>query len=173
MSNPENLRFSSYGRTWAIVVRGPRGMAFDRWLVRRTGLSAVSFQYAFAGRNPYYPTLLLTTIGAKTKQLRSAALPYIPWRGGYVVVGSKGGGPINPNWVANIRNNELCWITVHRKEIAVTGRVVKGDERKELFDHVVQHKANVARYQERADGYGREIPLVLLTPIDPAAAPRG
>jgi deazaflavin-dependent oxidoreductase (nitroreductase family) len=164
VTNPENMAFSSYGRTWMIVLRGPRGMAFDRWFVRRTGYSLVSLQYALAGRNQYMPTLLLTTIGAKTGQLRSAALPYIPWKDGYVVVASKGGGPINPNWVANVRASDTCWFTLRRKEYAATAKVIEGPDRKELFDHVVRYKPNVARYQERASGFGREIPLVLLTP---------
>ena len=65
-ASKENMQFSSYGRTWMIVVRGRWGRAFDRWLTRWTGFSAISLQYSLAGRRSYTPVLLFTTIGHKT-----------------------------------------------------------------------------------------------------------
>ncbi|TML19524.1 MAG: hypothetical protein E6G39_01480, partial [Actinobacteria bacterium] len=64
------IAFSSRGNTRWIVVRGPLGRAFDRWLVRVTGFSVITWQYSKAGGNPYQPTLLLTTIGRKSGRLR-------------------------------------------------------------------------------------------------------
>jgi len=160
----ENVAFSSYGRPWLIVVRGKRGMAFDRWLVRRTGFSLVSLQYALAGGNPYQPTLLLTVAGAKSGALRSVALPYVKYGDSYVVVASKGGGPVNPHWVANVRANPQCWLHVGRRSVPAIGHVATGEEREELYPFVCANKPNVARYQERAATFGREIPLVVLTP---------
>jgi len=161
-----DVAFSSYGRPWLIVVRGRRGMAFDRWLVKRTGWSVVSWQYALAGSNPYQPTLLLTTVGARSGEPRSVALPYVRWGGSYVVVASKAGGPINPHWVANVKANPDCSVHVGRKRIAAVAHVATGAEREELYPFVCERKPNVARYQERAWTYGREIPLVVLTPAD-------
>ncbi len=160
----ESIRFSSFGRSWLIVVRGKRGMAFDRWLVRKTGFSVVSLQYALAGRFRYQPTLLLTTVGARSGELREAALPYLRHGDSVVVVGSKGGGPVNPGWVANLRAHPLCWVRVRRKDSPMTARIASGTEREELFEYVVARKRNVARYQERADTFGRKIPLVVLSP---------
>lgn len=163
----ENVQFSSYGKPWMIVVKGKRGKAFDRWLVRRTGYSVVSLQYALAGGNPYQPTLLLTTVGAKTGDLRPVALPYVRRGDDLIVVASKGGGPINPHWVANLRAHPLCWLHVGRKRIAATARIAEGVEREELFPYVCERKPNVARYQERASTFGRDIPLVVLSPRSP------
>ncbi|GAA2358407.1 nitroreductase/quinone reductase family protein [Dactylosporangium salmoneum] len=164
----ESLAFTSYGRPWLIVFRGRFGMAFDRWLVRRTGFSVVSLQYALAGGQRYQPTLLLTTIGAKTGELRSVALPYIRRGDDYVVVASKGGGPVNPAWVANLKATDRCWLRVRRRGIAARARVATGEERAALYPYVVERKPNVARYQERASTFGREIPLVVLSPTKPA-----
>jgi deazaflavin-dependent oxidoreductase (nitroreductase family) len=164
MPSKETVAFSSFGRPWMIVVKGRRGMALDRWLVRHTGFSIVSFQYAKAGRWPYQPTLLLTTIGARTGALRSSALPYVRHGGSFVVIASKGGGPRNPDWVANARANPQCWVHVARKQIPVIAEVAHGVERAKLFAFVCHHKPNVARYQERAATYGREIPLLVLRP---------
>lgn len=160
----ETVRFASYGRSWLIVVKGPRGMAFDRWLVRRTGFSLVSLQYALAGGNRYTPTLLLTCVGARSGELREAALPYLERDGEYVVVGSKGGGPKDPGWVHNLRADPRCWLHVRRRPVTATARVADDDEWAELLPWVVERKPNVARYQERADTFGRRIPLVVLTP---------
>lgn len=166
MSSPprENVEFSSYGRPWAIVVRGKWGMAFDRWLVRRTGFSVVSLQYAFAGRYRYQPTFLVTMVGAKSGDLRSVALPYVKYEDSYVVVASKGGGAVNPHWVANLRRHPQCWLTLRRKRVPALAHVADGAERELLFPYVCERKPNVARYQERASTFGREIPLVVLTP---------
>ena len=160
----QNVAFSSYGKPWMIVVRGKRGMAFDRWLVRRTGFSIVSLQYALAGGNRYQPTLLLTAVGAKSGALRSAALPYIRRGNDLIVVASKGGGPVNPQWVSNLRAHPLCWLHVNRKQVPATARIADAQEREELFAYVCERKPNVARYQERASTFGRDIPLVVLTP---------
>ncbi len=160
----ENVEFSSFGRPWLIVITGRRGMAFDRWLVKRTGFSLVSLQYALAGRFPYQPTLLLTTVGARSGELREAALPYVPHGETVVVVASKGGGAVNPAWVANIRRHPQVWARVGRRTIPMVAHIATGEERAELFPFVAARKPNVERYQERATTFGREIPLVVLTP---------
>jgi deazaflavin-dependent oxidoreductase (nitroreductase family) len=166
----DTVRFASHGRSWLIVLRGPRAMAFDRWLVRRTGFSLVSLQYALAGRYPYTPTLLLTTVGARTGELRRSALPYLEREdGSLVLVASKGGGPANPGWIANLRAHPQCWVHLARRERPAIARVVTGDDEwPELFAWTAARKASTARYQQRADTFGRRIPLVLLT-LEPDA----
>lgn len=169
----ETRQFASFGRPWMVVIRGPRGMAFDRLLVRYTGFSLVSLQYALAGGYRYTPTLLLTTVGRRSGELRDAALPFVPHGDDLVVIGSKGGGPTDPAWVMNARHHELAWIVLRRKKIAVRARVTDGARDPELFAHVVAHKPNVARYAERAAGYGRSIPLVVLTAVSGETLTRG
>lgn len=160
----EKIRFASYGRTWMILLRGKRGMAIDQWLVRWCGFSLVGMQYALASGKPYVPVLLLTTIGVKSGELRTVALPYLEWNGRYVVAGSNAGGATDPRWVGNIRGDAHCWLRIRRRNMAALAHVASGEERKDLFEFVTRHRPNVARYQEQADIHGRDIPLVVLSP---------
>ena len=57
----------------------------------------------------YTDTLMLTTVGAKSKQLRRSCLPFFRDGDDLVVRGTNGGGPTDPGWVHNIRANpEVC-----------------------------------------------------------------
>lgn len=158
------IKYSSRGNTRWIVVRGERGRAFDRWLVRRTGFSIITWQYSKAGGNAYQPTLLLTTIGRRSGELRERALPYHRDGEHYIVIGSNGGGPKDPDWVFNVRADDHAWICVNRRDIAVHAHVADGDERARLFDLIDAKRDSLRRYQERASTFGRDVPLVVLTP---------
>ena len=160
------IAFSSRGNTRWIVVRGPAGRAFDRWLVRATGVSVITWQYSKAGGNAYQPTLLLTTIGRKSGQLRTRALPYYPDdEGRLIVIGSNGGGPRDPDWVWNVRENASAWVCVGRKRRPARAHVAAGEERQRIFEMINARRDSLARYQERAATFGREVPLVVLQPL--------
>jgi len=161
----EQMRFSAQGRTWMIVLRGRWGAAIDRFLVRRTGFSMITWQYSKAAGRHYTPTLLLTTIGAKTGQLRTSPLPYYPVGQDLVVCGSRGGGPTNPLWVGNVRANPACWLRIKRRLVPARARVVTGVERDELFETVAKVHLGLRRYQQQAATFGRQVPLVILTPV--------
>ena len=157
------IRYSSRGNTRWIIVRGERGRAFDRRLVRRTGVSIITWQYSKAGGNAYQPTLLLTTIGRRSGELRERALPYHRDGDRYVVIGSNGGGPKDPDWVFNVRADDHAWICVKRRDCAVRAHVAQGDERARLFALIDAKRDSLRRYQERASTFNREVPLVVLT----------
>jgi deazaflavin-dependent oxidoreductase (nitroreductase family) len=158
------VAWSARGNTRWIVVRGPRGRAFDRWLVRRLGVSVITWQYAKAGGQRYKPTLLLTTIGRRSGALRPRALPYTRVGDAFVVVGSNGGGPKDPDWVWNVRADSTAWVHVNRREIPVRAHVAEGAEHDELFARLSEASDSLARYQERAATFGRTVPLVVLEP---------
>ena len=42
--------------------------------------------------------------------------------------------------------------------------VATGEERAHLFDHITSQRDSLARYQERASGFGREVPIMVLSP---------
>ena len=158
------MKFSARGNTRWIVLRGERGQQIDRFLVRHTGYSVITWQYAKAGGNAYLPTLLLTTVGRRSGQLRTKALPYYPDGDRFVVLGSNGGGPKDPDWVWNIRENGAAWIRVARRDLAVRATVAVGDERARLFAQINAQRDSLGRYQERAATYGRDVPIVVLEP---------
>ena len=76
----------------------------------------------------------------------------------------QGGGPYDPLWVANLAADPHCWLRIRRRLVPATGRVVRGEERVELFEKVATQHGGLRHYQEQASAYGREIPLVALTP---------
>jgi deazaflavin-dependent oxidoreductase (nitroreductase family) len=158
------MRFSAQGRTWLIVLRGSWGAAIDRFLVRWTGFSMITWQYAKATGRRYNPTLLLTTIGCRTGELRTSALPYFAIGDELIVCGTRGGGPTHPMWVSNVRADPHCWLRIRRHLVPASGRVVTGVERERLFDAVSKVHLGLRRYQDQAATHGREIPLVALSP---------
>lgn len=146
-------------------MRGSWGRRIDRFLVRHTGYSLITWQYARAGGNPYQPTLLLTTIGRRSGELRERALPYYKDGDRVVVIGSNGGGPKDPDWVWNVRACDRAWARIDRRDIPVRAHIAAGDERRRLFDQITAGRDSLARYQERASQFGREVPLVILEPL--------
>jgi deazaflavin-dependent oxidoreductase (nitroreductase family) len=158
------ISYSSRGNTRWIILKGSRGRAFDRVLVRFLGGSVITWQYAKAGGVRYRSTLLLTTIGKRSGKLRPRALPYYDDGDCFVVVGSNGGGPKDPDWVWNVRANGSAWVHVKRRKIPVTAHVSEGAEYERLFALIGAKGDSLARYQERASTFGRTVPLVVLAP---------
>jgi deazaflavin-dependent oxidoreductase (nitroreductase family) len=157
-------RFSSGGRTWWLILRGTGGLKVDRHIVRWTGFSLMTWQYAKAHRTAYSPVLMLTTIGAKSGELRTQVLPFTAWEGSWIVVGSNGGGPKDPGWVINIRADRNSWIRVKGRRIPCRARIAEGEERLLLIDHVAKVKPFVRDYDAETARNGRELPIVVLTP---------
>jgi deazaflavin-dependent oxidoreductase (nitroreductase family) len=158
------ISYSSRGNTRWIILKGSRGRALDRALVRYLGFSVITWQYAKAGGVRYRSTLLLTTIGKRSGKRRSRALPYYEDGDRFVVVGSNGGGPKDPDWVWNVRANGAAWVHVKRREVPVTAHVAEGAEYERLFALITAHGDSLVRYQERASTFGRTVPLVVLDP---------
>jgi deazaflavin-dependent oxidoreductase (nitroreductase family) len=158
------ISYSSRGNTRWIVLKGSRGRAVDRALVRYLGFSVITWQYAKAAGVGYRSTLLLTTIGRRSGRLRSRALPYHRDEARFVVVGSNGGGPKDPDWVWNVRGNGSAWVHVKRHKIPVAAHVAEGGEYERLFALIAEKGDSLPRYQERASQFGRTVPLVVLEP---------
>lgn len=158
----EDARFAAYGKPWVAFLQRPWGFAADRRIVKWTGLSPMAWINCRQGKRPYTAVLLLTTIGARSGQLRERVLPYVVIDGSPVVVGSNSGGPKDPDWAHNLRAFDRCWVQIGRRRSPAVAVFAEGSERDELFDVVARAKPNIPRYQERASSFGRLIPLVRL-----------
>ncbi|HQY69584.1 MAG TPA: nitroreductase family deazaflavin-dependent oxidoreductase [Pseudomonadales bacterium] len=139
----------------------PKGLAFDRFLVKWTGHSLMNRVFARNEGYAPHPALLLVTRGSKTGQLREVAIPYFQLDGKLMVVGSRGGMPEDPFWVKNLRSDSEARIHIRRKEKRVRARIAQGDERKALWPRLVTLVPTYARYQANTT---REIPVVILDP---------
>jgi deazaflavin-dependent oxidoreductase (nitroreductase family) len=140
------------------VMMSPAGLAVDRWMVRWTGTSPLCHVFARMSGFPARPALLLTVKGRKTGRLRASALPYFEIDGRLFVVGSRGGGPQDPQWVTNLRVDPSCTIVVGRKKRRVTARIAGGNERQSLWEDLVKLVPTYTYYQTLTT---REIPLVI------------
>ncbi len=140
------------------IMMSPAGLAVDRWFVRWTGISPLCYVFARMGGVEPRPALLLVVKGRKTGRKRASALPYFEIDGRMFVVGSRGGGPIDPQWVTNLRAAPDCTIFVRRKARRVAARIAADNERKSLWDELVKQMPTYAYYQTLTT---REIPLVI------------
>ena len=109
------------------------------------------------------PTLLLTTTGRKSGKLRKLPLLYVRVEDGFVIVASKGGAPQHPAWFLNLQATPACEIQVGREHYRVNARVAEGEERAALWKKMAELYPPYDDYQA---GTQREIPVVVLEPID-------
>lgn len=141
------------------IMMSPLGLAWDRLMVRWTGRSPLCNVFANMGGFPPQPALLLIVKGRKTGKPRASALPYFDAHGTRFVVGSRGGGPVDPQWVTNLRADPNAIIYVGRKEKKVMARIAAGEERAKLWEDLGKMLPTYVHYQTLTT---REIPLVIL-----------
>jgi deazaflavin-dependent oxidoreductase (nitroreductase family) len=125
-----------------------------RWSNGRIGGTA-------AGRTP---VLLLTVAGRTTGRPRTTPVSYFEHDGAYLVVGSGGGSPAEPQWMRNLRAATTASVQVKAQQHDVGVHIAEGDERDRLWRDVVVARAPAfAAYETRSH---RTIPVAVLTPVD-------
>lgn len=108
------------------------------------------------------PIIVMTSVGARSGQLRKTPLMRVEHDGEYAVVASLGGAPRNPLWYYNLEKNphvELQDGPVKRDYLA---REVTGEEKAVWWERAVAAYPDYAEYQEKTE---RDIPVFVLTPI--------
>jgi len=105
------------------------------------------------------PVLLLTTIGRKSGQRRTAPLLFIEDAGNVVVVASQGGLPKDPLWYKNLQANPECEVQIKRRKMKMTARTASPEERAALWPKLVGHYRDFANYEAWTE---RVIPVVIL-----------
>lgn len=128
-------------------------VALYRWSSGRIGGTA-------AGRTP---VLLLTAPGRTTGLPRTTPVSYFSHDGAYLVVGSAGGSPSEPQWMRNLRAAPRAQVQVRAEQRDVQVHVAEGEERDRLWhDVVVQRAPAFAAYETKS---GRTMPIAVLTPV--------
>ncbi len=113
------------------------------------------------GRFPVgVPVLLLTTVGRKSGQPRTAPLLYLKDGDSYVVVASKGGMSHHPEWFKNLEANPAVDVEVGNQKLRMTARRATDAEKATLWPRLVKMYPSYADYQLRTD---RQIPVVILS----------
>ena len=107
------------------------------------------------------PTILLTTIGAKSGLPRILPIACIPDGEKYALVASNFGQPHFPSWYHNLRVNAECIVCVGDRIRTFVAREIHGAEYDHYWKMAVDIYAGYAAYKERAP---RRIPVMLLEP---------
>ena len=117
-------------------------------------------------RDTGIPIAIFWTRGARTGKVRKNGLMRVEHEGAYAMVGSQGGAPRDPAWVANLR--------AHPDQVTVqdgpepwdgVAREVTGEEKRQWWERAVAVYPEYERYQQRTD---REIPVFVVERADPA-----
>src|SRR5882757_6205825 len=110
------------------------------------------------------PVIILTTTGARTGKIRKTPLIRIEQNGVYAVVSSAGGAPEHPAWYRNVVADPLVRLQDHEQVHAVRAREVHGAEKARWWQVAEARWPYFPEY--RAKAVGREIPVVVLEPVD-------
>lgn len=105
------------------------------------------------------PTLLLTTLGRRSKVPKMLPLIYGEADGAYVIVGSKGGHAHHPSWYLNLVDDPEVDLQVGAERFKGRARTATGDERVALWKLMTGIFPNYDEYQAKTE---REIPIVVL-----------
>ncbi len=109
------------------------------------------------------PCIILTTVGARSAKLRKTPLIRVTDGSSYVVVGSMGGAPTNPQWVHNLRAHPQAELQDGATLHDCTVREVTGDEKDRWWSLATGVWPDYDTYQSSTD---RVIPLFVLDPVD-------
>ncbi|HEV7974437.1 nitroreductase family deazaflavin-dependent oxidoreductase [Amycolatopsis sp.] len=109
------------------------------------------------------PVVILTSTGAKTGKLRKTPVMRIERDGIYVVVASAGGAPKHPQWYHNLVAQPLVRLQDHADVHTLRAREVTGDEKTRWWEVAESEWPHYPEYRATA---GREIPVLVLEPVD-------
>jgi F420H(2)-dependent quinone reductase len=153
-----NEKTASFGRPY------PRHVARVQGLLTTTHTAAYRLTGGrIGGTLVGLPMLLLTTWGRRTGKLRTAPLLYMAIDEVFVLVASNGGAAQHPTWWFNLRANPEALLQIGPVRGRARATQATPAERARLWPLLLEIYPTYAEYQTRTD---REIPLLLLHPID-------
>jgi deazaflavin-dependent oxidoreductase (nitroreductase family) len=110
------------------------------------------------------PVIILTTRGVTFGKLRKTPLMRVEHDGSYAAVGSMGGAPENPVWVANVVAHPQVELQDGAVKRDMVAREVTGDEKAQWWERAVAAFPDYADYQKKTQ---REIPVFVVEPSLP------
>jgi deazaflavin-dependent oxidoreductase (nitroreductase family) len=131
---------------------------FNRTLIKDLRANGKATSGPFMGRD----VLILTTKGAKSKEVRENPMVYTRDGDHYVVVASKGGSPTHPAWYHNLVTHPEVTVEVKGETFKARAHVPQGDEYERLYQ---QHASTNPQFHEYRRKTTRKIPVILLERI--------
>jgi deazaflavin-dependent oxidoreductase (nitroreductase family) len=108
-----------------------------------------------------FPTLLLTTTGARSGKPRSRAVLYFVDGDNLVLIASRGGMARHPGWYHNLKAHPEVQVLLGSRSGAYLAREATADERARLWARARDVYRGFDAYEQRAGA--RQIPVVVLT----------
>ena len=109
------------------------------------------------------PLLLLTTTGAKSGQLRTKPMMFIPDGDRLLVIASNAGAPTHPDWYRNVVAHPEVTVEVGSDTFKAIAIVTEGLERQRLWSRVVELYPFFADHQAKTS---RQIPVIVLRRLE-------
>jgi deazaflavin-dependent oxidoreductase (nitroreductase family) len=143
---------------------GPHVFTYlDRWVIRWTNGRLT------AAGPPVFPTLNLTTTGARSGRPRTVPLIYAPEGAALVVVATNWGRERHPAWSANLLRHPEAVVQTKTGRFAVRARLASDAERDALWPRLLRTMPTWDDYRRSLD---RDVRVFVLEPVG-AAAPAG
>lgn len=109
------------------------------------------------------PTLVLTSVGARSGERREVALGYFTDGDDVILIASNYGGSRHPAWYYNLRAHPECELYIGPRGGRFIAREVHGADRDRLYELAKDRLAGVFALHEKRSG-DRTIPVMRLTP---------
>ena len=106
--------------------------------------------------------LLLRTIGRKSGRTFVHPLIYRDYGDAYLIVASKGGSSVAPDWYLNLTTHPEVGVQIRGETFRAHARVAIPTDRPAMWAHMLEIWPAYAEYQTKTD---REIPVVVLRRI--------
>lgn len=103
--------------------------------------------------------LLLHTTGAKSGQARLNPVATMQDGSDFIIIASKGGAPVNPDWYYNLVANPKVKIEVGTETFEAKAHVTDEPERTELYSRMAEKYPGFADYAKNTE---RVIPVIRL-----------
>jgi deazaflavin-dependent oxidoreductase (nitroreductase family) len=115
------------------------------------------------GGHPFATHLLLKYRGRKSGKVYITPLCYGDIGGEVVIVASKGGADTHPDWYLNVRDMDELEFQIATQAFRATWREPEGDERRKIWDFMVDSFPFYANYQASTS---RVIPVVVMKAVE-------
>ena len=115
------------------------------------------------GGHAFTTHCLIKFKGRKSGKIFITPLIYGDIGGEVVIVGSKGGADVHPEWYLNIKDGMDIEFQIATQAFRATWREPQGAEREKIWNFMVDVFPSYANYQTSTD---RQIPLVMMKATD-------
>ncbi len=143
------------------VISSKPGASFFRKTAHRMDVPLMRISRGRLGMATGYPSLLLTTKGAKSGKPRTVPLLYVDLGDEIALIGTRFGSTHHPGWCHNLRANPAAIVDIRGEKRRCVARAATDAERDQIWRRAVAMYSGYARYETRAH---RTIPIMVLSP---------